>query len=72
MTIHGMAGSPTHRVWSRIVFGRYNFCERWRDFENFLADMGPIPGSGYTLSLINVSKPFSKENCVWSFQWGKK
>lgn len=40
-------------------------CERWNDFDAFLADMGERP-EGKTLDRIDVNKGYSKENCKWS------
>lgn len=62
-TKHGMCGTPTYGSWSHMIqrctnpnndkFYAYGakgitVCERWKSFENFLADMGVRP-EGKTL-----------------------
>lgn len=40
-------------------------CERWRKFENFLADMGEAP-SGLTLERLDNRKGYAPGNCCWA------
>lgn len=40
-------------------------CERWNDFENFLADMGEKPDKSYTIERRDVAQGYNPENCYW-------
>lgn len=77
--------SPTYRSWDKMIQrctnpndAHYSYyggrgitvCERWRKFENFLADMGerPIgPGRGFTLDRYpNKNGNYEPDNCRWA------
>lgn len=42
--------------------------EPWKIFENFLADMGPSPGRGYSVERLDVNRGYFPDNCVWATQ----
>jgi hypothetical protein len=76
----GRGGTPTYYVWAAMIqrctnpnnadWNHYGgrgieVCSRWRDFRNFLADMGEQP-DGLTLDRINGDDDYGPGNCRWA------
>lgn len=41
-------------------------CERWQEFEGFLADMGERPSPKHSIDRINNDKGYFPDNCQWA------
>ena len=76
----GQTRSKTYRTWNSMLQRCLNknapaykayggvgiaVCDRWMDFANFLADMGPAK-EGESIDRIDSSLGYFKENCKWA------
>ena len=72
---HNMYGTPTYKSWAEMkyrcgntknkIYANISYCEEWKDFRNFLRDMGIRP-EGTTLDRINTYGNYEPSNCRWA------
>lgn len=76
---HGMTGTKEYRTWKNMLTRCYNLkAERYADyggrgiqvlyqsFKEFYADVGPCPGSSYSIERSNNNDHYKPGNCKWA------
>lgn len=58
--------NPKVKNWMDYGGRGITVCDSWLKFENFYADMGPRPGSGYSIDRRDNEDGYHKSNCRWA------
>lgn len=63
--MRGRCNFPSDRAFRSYGAKGVRICERWGDYLNFLSDMGPRPGDGWSIDRIDPEGNYEPSNCQW-------
>lgn len=70
MHMFNRCNNPNDIRWARYGGRGITVCDRWKSFENFLADMGPKPTGRtlreFSIERVNNEGNYEPNNCKWA------
>ncbi len=66
--MHQRCNDPNDKNYKNYGGRGITICKRWKDFKNFIIDMGKCPGPKYSIDRIDNNKGYYKGNCRWATQ----
>lgn len=64
--IKGRCENPANNQYHNYGGRGIKLCPRWRDFRNFLADMGAKPSQYHSIDRLNNDGDYEPNNCRWA------
>lgn len=56
----------TSKDYARYGGRGVSVCERWHDYQNFIADMGVRPSTEHSIERLNPHANYEPDNCKWA------